>query len=81
MHWSWYQPVVRRGRSISDHRRPSTSPRRHPVRIISHVAAMAWLPDFRCQTSVDLVRKPRSLFRRHSAMLTVNRTEKEFKND
>jgi hypothetical protein len=33
--------AVRRGRSTSDHRRPSTSPRRQPVNTISHVAAMA----------------------------------------
>ena len=43
--------AVRRGRSISDHRRPSTSPRRHPVRIISHVAAMAGFQTSSCPPS------------------------------
>ena len=43
--------AVRRGRSISDHRRPSTSPRRHPVRIINHVASMAGFQTFSCPPS------------------------------
>src|SRR5208283_4081720 len=32
--------AVRRSKSISDHRNPRTSPRRHPVRIINLVAAI-----------------------------------------
>ena len=48
MRQSWCQPVEQfvAADRTPDHRRPSTSPRRHPVKIISHVAAMAGFQTF-----------------------------------